>query len=67
MNLKPVCYEEREKIYSFLSGILKNDNGYMNEFAEMTKEEFLTKGIQLLLDWSEGKNLFVVVTLTKRF
>ena len=58
MNLKPVCYEEREKIYSFLSGILKNDNGYMNEFAEMTKEEFLTKGIQLLLDWSEGKNLY---------
>ena len=33
----------------FLS-IDKNDNGYINEFAEMSKEEFLTKGIQLLLD-----------------
>ena len=57
-NFRPVCYEEREKIYSLLSGIDKNDNGYMNEFAEMTKEEFLTKGIQLLLDWSNGKNLY---------
>ena len=57
-NFRPVCYEEREKIYSLLSGIDKNDNGYMNEFAEMTKEEFLTKGIQLLLDWSKGKNLY---------
>ena len=57
-NFKPVCFEEREKIYSLLSTIEKNDNGYVNEFAEMTKEEFLTKGIQLLLDWSNGKNLY---------
>ena len=57
-NFRPVCYEEREKIYSLLSGIAKNDNGYSNEFAEMTKEEFLSKGIQLLLDWSNGKNLY---------
>lgn len=57
-NFKPVCFEEREKIYSLLSTIDKNDNGYMNEFAEMSKEEFLTKGIQLLLDWSNGKNLY---------
>ena len=41
----------------FLS-IDKNDNGYINKFAEMSKEEFLTKGIQLLLDWSNGKNLY---------
>ena len=33
----------------FLS-IDKNDNGYINKFAEMSIEEFLTKGIQLLLD-----------------
>jgi predicted acetyltransferase len=57
-KFKPVCFEEREKIYSILSTIEKNDNGYINEFAEMTKEEFLTKGIQLLLDWSNGKNLY---------
>ena len=57
-SLKPVCFEDREKIYFLLSGIEKMDNGYMNEFAEMTKEEFLTKGIQLLLDWSNGKNLY---------
>jgi predicted acetyltransferase len=57
-NFRPVCFEEREKIYSLLSTIEKNDNGYVNEFAEMTKEEFLTKGIQLLLDWSNGKNLY---------
>ena len=57
-NFRPVCYEEREKIYSLLSGFSKNDNGYINEFAEMTKEEFLSKGIQLLLDWSNGKNLY---------
>ena len=57
-NFRPVCFEEKEKIYSLLSGIEKNDNGYMNEFAEMTKEEFMTKGIQLLLDWSKGQNLY---------
>ena len=57
-NFRPVCFEEREKIYSLLSTIEKNDNGYVNEFAEMTNEEFLTKGIQLLLDWSNGKNLY---------
>ena len=58
MELRPVCYEDREKIYSLLSTFKKNENGYINEFAEMTQEEFLTKGIQLLLDWSEGKNLY---------
>ena len=57
-NFRPVCFEEKEKIYSLLSGIEKDDNGYINEFAEMTKEEFMTKGIQLLLDWSKGQNLY---------
>ena len=57
-NLRPVCFEEREKIYSLLSQFSKIDNGYINEFAEMSKEEFLSKGIQLLLDWSNGKNLY---------
>lgn len=57
-NFRPVCFEEKEKIYSLLSGLAKNDNGYMNEFAEMTKEEFMTKGIQLLLDWAKGQNLY---------
>ena len=57
-NFRPVCFEEREKIYSLLSTLAKNDNGYINEFAEMSKEEFLSKGIQLLLDWSNGKNLY---------
>jgi len=57
-NFRPVCYEDREKYYELFKGIAKNDNGYSNEFAEMTKEEFCTKGIQLLLDWSQGKNLY---------
>lgn len=57
-NFRHVCFEEKEKIYSLLSGIEKDDNGYINEFAEMTKEEFMTKGIQLLLDWSKGQNLY---------
>ena len=58
MDFKPVSFEDREKIYSLFSGIAKLDNGYVNEFAEMSKEEFLTKGIQLLIDWKEGKNLY---------
>ena len=57
-NFKPVRFEDREKIYSLLSGIPKSENGFWNEFAEMNKEEFLSKGIQLLIDWSEGKNLY---------
>ena len=57
-SFKPVSYDQKEKIYSLLSGISKMDNGYSNEFAEMTKEEFLSKGIQLLIDWSNGKNLY---------
>jgi len=57
-NFRPVCYEDREKYYELFKGIEKNDNGYSNEFAGMTKEEFSTKGIQLLLDWSQGKNLY---------
>ena len=57
-NFRPVCYEDREKYYELFKDIDKNDHGYVNEFAGMTKEEFSTKGIQLLLDWSQGKNLY---------
>ena len=58
LNFRPFCIEEKEKVYSLLSGIPENDNGYKNEFAQMSKEEFFTKGIQLLMDWPEGKNLY---------
>ena len=57
-NFRPVCYEDREKYYELFKGIDRIDNGYYNEFSEMTKEKFLSEGIQLLLDWSQGKNLY---------
>ena len=55
--LKEINLDDAEKEYEAIKNILPDENGFTNEYYYSSKEEFITKIIPALIDYSKGINL----------
>jgi len=57
LYLKPINYEDIEKEYEFVRDMPVDENGLTNEWHGVSRDDFETKAIKQMLDYSKGKNL----------
>lgn len=55
--VKEINYVDAEKEYEFVRDIPADENGFMNEWNGISKEEFDAKALPLMIGYSEGKGL----------
>ena len=57
LELKRARVKDAEKIYEAISKMPPYENGFENAFYNMSREEFIEKGIYMMLDSQKGINL----------
>ena len=57
LYLKTANFEDIEKEYLFVTAEPADENGFMNDFSGISKEDFRTIALPRMIDWSQGKNL----------
>lgn len=57
LYLKEANFDDIEKEYLFVTTEPTDENGFLNDFAGISFEDFKTRALPLMIDWSHGKNL----------
>lgn len=57
LTLKRINYEDKEKQYLFVKDIPYDENGFINEYSGISKEEFVSKAIPTLIAHEKGECL----------
>ena len=55
--LKEANFDDIEKEYLFVTSEPSDENGFLNDFAGISFEDFKTRALPQMIDWSHGKNL----------
>lgn len=55
--LKKANFEDAEKEYEAITSIPENENGFMNGFYAIAKDDFVNFGLQKMINSSEGRGL----------
>ena len=55
--LKEANFDDIEKEYLFVTSEPADENGFINDFAGISFDDFKTKALPQMIDWSHGKNL----------
>ena len=57
LYLKEANFDDIEKEYLFVTSEPADENGFINDFAGISFDDFKTKALPQMIDWSHGKNL----------
>ena len=57
LYLKEANFDDIEKEYLFVTTEPADENGFINDFAGISFDDFKTKALPQMIDWSRGKNL----------
>jgi predicted acetyltransferase len=55
--VKEINYADAEKEYEFVRDNPADENGFLNEWSGISREEFNAKALPLMIGYSEGKGL----------
>ncbi len=57
LYLKQANFEDIEKEHAFVANEPADENGFLNDSAGISFEEFKTATLPRMIDWAQGKNL----------
>ncbi len=57
LYLKPANFEDLEKLHVFVAAEPADENGFINDYHEISFEEFKSTALPRMIDFSFGKNL----------
>ncbi|MBQ8199681.1 MAG: GNAT family N-acetyltransferase [Lachnospiraceae bacterium] len=57
LYLKKVSLEDKEKEYAFVSVVPEDENGFINEWLDISEEDFEEKALKVMLAQEKGENL----------
>jgi len=57
LHLKKANFDDIEKEYLFVRDIPEDENGFINEWHGVSRDDFEQMALKTMLDYSEGKNL----------
>ena len=57
LHIKKVNLEDKEKEYGFVSGVPEDENGFLNEWINISKEDFEEKALKVMHAQEKGENL----------
>ena len=57
LYLKEANFDDIEKEYLFVTTEPADENGFLNDFAGISFDDFKSRALPQMIDWSRGKNL----------
>ncbi len=57
LYLKPANFDDLEKQHTFVAAEPADENGFMNDYHDVSLEDFKSTALPRMIDFSVGKNL----------